>query len=707
MFSTALLAATSLGTLVLLCLPVTEFPSVSSSHPSPSWNFSVDLILASARNLLAQAVQFNDYIASVEAPTVANVLLRLIEHEHHMLLLQNQLIFLQHVSADKNIRNASTEAQRLLEQTAIEQETRAEVYHVYKKLHLQVVASEEKLEPELRKFLDMTVQAYELNGLDLAPDHQRRVMAVQLELSQLLSECSKNNNEERGFIAFTKAQLDGVPEAILEQYERDRGANGTVYRVTFKSPGILPVLKYAKNLHTRKAAHMASSRLVPQNANLIAKIVATRYRMARELGYRSFSDYVLEECMAKSPENVLRFLTNLKDKLQPLASAERATLLELKNADLAARGLAAQHEYYAWDHPFYDNMLLEQRYKVDHHKISEYFPLGQTIKKMLGFYETLFDVKFVEQSVPEPASVWHPDVQKFSVHQNISFGQPKNEFMGWILFDLHPREGKYLHAGSFMLDHSHTRHDGTRHPACAAIVCNFGKPNQTKPALLTHEEVLTFFHELGHAMHTLLSRTKLARFLGTNVPRDFVECPSQMLEYWTWSNKELRALSSHYKTGEPIPDSLIDLLVASKKANMGLYNSQQLHLALFDMALHTISDDHELHELDIEALWNRLAEEVAMLSHGGQQDIGYSKVTHLVNGYESGYYSYLYSQVFATDIFYTHFKDNPMSVEHGLRYRDTILKNGGALEIMDILLELLGRPPNHEAFMTDILGQTF
>lgn len=177
-----------------------------------------------------------------------------------------------------------------------------------------------------------------------------------------------------------------------------------------------------------------------------------------------------------------------------------------------------------------------------------------------------------------------------------------------------------------------------------------------------------------------------------------------MLEFWTWSKDELNHLSSHYETSEPIPDSLVEQLIKSKHVNTGLFNLRQLHFALFDMRLHTIDSKEGIEALDLTKLWNELREEIALISNGGVNNTGYATFGHIAGGYESGYYGYLYSQVFATDIYYTHFKSDPMKVESGLRYRDIILKNGGSKDILDILRELLGREPNSNAFLQEILG---
>jgi len=410
----------------------------------------------------------------------------------------------------------------------------------------------------------------------------------------------------------------------------------------------------------------------------------------------------LEVKLAKKKHTVLDFLNDLRTKLTPVAESELQVLKDLKNKDLKARNLPVEDEFYSWDFAYYNERLLEEKYQVDSLKISEYFPLQSTIKKMLGFYETIMDVKFVKLD-PKPEEVWHEDVEMYAVFKNIKFGTL--EYVGVIYFDLHPRDGKYGHAANFGIGPGYVNSNGTRKNPETVLVCNFTKPTKTRPSLLKHDEVVTFFHELGHGIHNMLSQTKYAKFHGTNVERDFVEAPSQMLEYWVWSKNELKLLSSHYETGEPISDDLIDLLIKTKHVNTGLSNLRQLFFGLFDMSLHTIESEDQIDKLNLFDTWNTLRREITLLPDGNNPTKGYCSFGHIAGGYESGYYGYLYSQVFAADIYYTLFKEDPMNTENGIRYRDIILKRGGSREIMDNLEEVLGRKPNSEAFLAEIFGK--
>ncbi|GEQ69643.1 hypothetical protein JCM33374_g3316 [Metschnikowia sp. JCM 33374] len=692
---------------MLLLLPLYIISVHASESPNSGLkaasfvNLSPQQILQEANTIVFDNKAFNEKIAAINEPSVHNVLIPTINHENENFWKSDMLKFYRHVSPNKEVRDASTEAEILLNTAKIEQDSRKDLFHVYNKLWEQIKNNPHATDEESLKVLETIVNGFKRNGLDFPPEKQQEIQALQIELTNLSTTFLKNINEEKGYICFTKDELDGVPDSLIQNFDVIQENGGSKYKVTFKETDILPVLQYANNQDTRKAAHLANMNKTPQNVPILDKIIRIRFKLAKLLGYRTYSEFVLQKNIARNQENVMTFLNDLRSKLHSLAHAEVSKMLDFKNKHLAANGLAPQQRFYAWDDTFYSNLLLEKEYQVDHQKISEYFPIQQTIRKMLSFYETLFDVKFVRK---QPSNVWHNDIQKYAVYQNVRFGDPKAKFMGWVLFDLHPREGKFTHAAVFDLHRAFVKSDGTRAPSYTVVVCNFTKRTKKAPSLLEQWEVTTLFHEMGHAVHNLLSQTKHARFQGTNVPMDFVECPSQMLEFWTWSRTELKNLSGHYLTGNPIPDELIDQVITSKYMNLALSNFRQLIYSFFDMALHTIETDDQLEALDIKALWNNMFEESALISNESYENIGYTSFAHIVWDYESGYYGYLYSKVFAADIYYTIFKADPMNVENGLRYRDVILKNGGAKDIPDILTELLGRPPNADAFLAEALG---
>lgn len=419
--------------------------------------------------------------------------------------------------------------------------------------------------------------------------------------------------------------------------------------------------------------------------------------------------------MSKTPETVNDFLGDLRQQLTPGGEKEVAHLLEIKNEDLKARGLDASEEgknYYLWDSRFYGRMMVEKEFSIDEQKIAEYFPLQSTIDGMLKIFEELFGFVFVELAEEDKAKIaatgnakdayWHDDVKIFSVWDDEGEG---GGFVGYLYLDLHPRPGKYGHAANFSLQPGFLYPNGTRRYPATALVCNFSKPTPTKPSLLKHDEVVTLFHELGHGIHDLAGRTKYSRFHGTSVVRDFVEAPSQMLENWCWEPSQLKSLSSHYETGEPIPDDLIAKQISTKHVNDALFNLRQLHFGIFDMTVHTPASHAAAEAFDLSSLYNSLREEIsglkgpALASNWGN---GQATFGHLIGGYDAGYYGYLSSQVYSTDMFYSVFKKDPMNKAEGRRYRHMVLEKGGSQEEMKTLEDFLGRKPSTEAFYREL-----
>ncbi|CAH6723318.1 saccharolysin [[Candida] jaroonii] len=671
-----------------------DYQSIISTIEYPKWDHSIEDIKSIGEQLIKEETQFHDYVATIENPTMENLWEPYIDHIQKNHALENQIDFYKNVSTDKAIRDASSEISEKMENNSIEQGLRVDVYNKFKQFYESVDLN--SLDHETKRHIEKTMLDYKRNGLDLPDTEREHFKQLQLKLSELRKKFDKNLGEQTEHLLFTKEELDGVPEDTTDTFEKV----GDKLKMTYKYPDLFPVLRHAHNQDTRKQAYLGNQSKCKENADILKQMIRIRYDIAKALGYKTYSQYVLEERLAKNQENVLNFLNDLRDKFTPMAKDELTSLMKLKNEDLKSKGFPEQDVFYQWDNAYYSNILLENEYQVDHNKIKEYFPLDSTISKMLGFYETLFDLKFYKITDLKSDETWHDDVKKFAVFQDIQSGTPK--FMGFIFFDLHPRDGKYGHAASFGLGPGYFDKNGKRSTPFNVLVCNFSKPTGDKPALLKHSEVQTFFHELGHGVHSILSETRYAKFHGTRVPRDFVEAPSQMLEFWIWSKNELKSLSKHYLTGEPINDELIDQLIKSKNVNNGLGVVRQLHFGLFDMKVHTIDNEDDLN-MDLDEVWNNMRSEITLNSTGDSKTSGYASFGHIAHGYQSGYYGYLYSKVFATDMFYTLFKEDPMNVTNGLRYRDIILKRGNSKDMMDNLIELLGREPNTDNFMKDLL----
>eukprot|EP00833_Pecoramyces_ruminatium_P000807 jgi/Orpsp1_1/1174839/evm.model.c7180000051613.1 len=290
----------------------------------------------------------------------------------------------------------------------------------------------------------------------------------------------------------------------------------------------------------------------------------------------------------------------------------------------------------------------------------------------------------------ENPSVWHPDVRQIEVYDKSS-----KKFMGTLYLDLYPRQGKYNHIANYSVDYGYDKEDGSRNYSIAAMVANFPKPVDGSQTLLTHKEVINFFHELGHAFHQICSETKWSRFNGMNVEEDFVEGPSQMLEYFVWEPQIIKRISHHYETGEKLSDDLINSLVKTKNVNAGINNLKQLLYAYADMKIHSI--DKEEPDMDLYTLWDDLKKDITLIEPNGTWPI--AVFDHIMSGYDVNYYGYLWSQVYAADIFSVFKLYGVTNSWIGKRYRKLVLKNGSTKDSMDLLKRFLLRKPNDKAFL--------
>ncbi|KAK9462458.1 uncharacterized protein V1516DRAFT_670319 [Lipomyces oligophaga] len=660
---------------------------VSTLNPplAPSWNHTPEEIATGIDDHIKSRKALRDEIAATPNPSFDNVIKKMVYSDQARAGLVSQLLFYHNVSANKDVRDSSSKAEAVYRDFAIEMSMREDMYKVVDAVKKQ----SPELKPESQRLLDKIHLDYVRDGLALPPEQREKLKDLNKQLSALELEYRSNLGENTEHVWFTEQELDGVPEGVVSQFEQDIDSGKR--KMTFKYPDVVPVMKYAKLAETRRRAFVGDQNKALANCDLLGKAVKLRAEIAALLGYKTHAAYVLEERMAKTPEKAFDFLNDLRNKLSDAGKAEIDHLKELKKAELKSKGLPIDDSINVWDYRYYDNRLLESEYDIDSEKISEYFPIETTIARMLGIFEELFGLQFAEAS-EDQRSVWHADCKQFAVWRPES-----SEFVGWLYFDLHPREGKYGHAANFNIWAGYTDEQGARRYPVTALVCNFSKPTPTKPSLLKHNEVVTLFHELGHGIHNLVSVTEYSRFHGTRVSRDFVEAPSQMLEFWCWEPKELKRLSGHYIDGESISDDLISKIVKSKHVNGGLFNLRQLHFALFDLTLHT-SDG----SINIADAWNSMRQDISLLDQGSEITHGYASFGHLMGGYDAGYYGYLWSEVFAADIFYTKFKADAMNQVSGKEYQLAILKPGGSRDEMESLKILLGREPSNSAFLQEL-----
>ncbi|GAD95132.1 metallopeptidase MepB [Paecilomyces variotii No. 5] len=678
-------------------------------------------ILDKTKALIEQTRNLQDQITNTVRPeeaTFANTVLPLAQKENENAVEAHILRFYSAVSTDNKLRDASIKAENLLDSFSVEASMREDLYLLVD----AVVRREEYLDTESALLLKKEHRSYFRNGLGLSGPERERFKEIKKRLYHLNSDFQRNLNEENGGIWFTVEELEGLPEDVLRGLEKGalNSENKGKLRLTFKYPDLFPALTYAKRSETRKKVFVGNDNKCNQNVPILKETLALRDEAARLLGYPNHASYRIGDKMAPSLNMVNTFLDDLKVMLSTRGAQELEKLKKLKRNDISAPTF--DDRYHHWDHRYYCRLMLENEYSFDHQMLSEYFPLKTTIDGMLRVYQDLFGLVFEELTDWNHHCKWNEDVQLFSVWDDEAMG---SGFVGYLYLDLHPREGKFGHAANFNLQPGFLGRDGKRWYPSTAVVCNFTKPTPKKPSLMKHEEVISLFHELGHAIHDLVSKTAYSRFHGTRTADDFCEMPSKMLENWCWDPSVLRALGQHYSTLSPeyfeawradtdadyiphekIPADMIDRLLRTKHVNVALFYLRQVHVCIFDMKIHQPESHEAVCQMDISATYNLLREDITMMD--GPDDLyhewGHGQVTfgHLMEGYDVGYYGYLSAEVYALDIFHTFFKKNPMNTKEGRRYRLMILEKGGSQEEMKTLMDFLGREPRTDSFYKEL-----
>ncbi len=587
--------------------------------------------------------------------------------------------FLEQVSTSAAVRDAGSQCEVLLSQFNVDVFSREDLYKALK----EYAAKKEPLRGEDARLLDKTLLDYRRSGLELPPKTRDEVAGLRKRIAKLESDFGKNINESKDYALLSRAQLDGVPEDLLSKLEREDGK----YKVGVDYPTYFPVMQNARDPEARRALEAKfNDRAARLNMPIFSEALELRLKAARLLGYKTHADYAIEEDMAKTPKTVNAFLARLRGELKPLGREELEVLVAFKRA---MEGRKSDGVIRAWDWRYYDNLLNKTKYEVDQEKVREYFPADLVVEQMLGVYQKLLGVRFRE--IPDGLS-WHPDAKLFEI-TDASGGAP----IGYFYMDLFPREGKYSHAAAFQLVSGRLRPDGTYQKPVSAIVANFDKPSADRPSLLDHEEVETIFHEFGHIMHQTLTKAKYGRFSGSNVARDFVEAPSQMLENFVWDPVVLASLSGHYKDhSKKLPKELLDKMLAARNADVGLINLRQLLFGIVDMAYHGAHPP-----ADTTKLYARVAADVSLIptTPGTHPEASFG---HLMGGYDAGYYGYLWSDVYAQDMFSVFKADGVLSPAVGRRYRTEILEKGSSRDEMDSLKAFLGRAPSEEPFLEKI-----
>ncbi|HAX14094.1 MAG: peptidase M3 [Leeuwenhoekiella sp.] len=537
--------------------------------------------------------------------------------------------------------------------------------------------------------LDKRYKGFSRNGANLAEDKKARLREIDTELSKLSLTFGENVLAETNKFELhltDEADLAGLPESTKEaaaQTAEEKGKEGWVF--TLEYPSYIPFMKYAENRELRKKMAIAFGAKGFHNDELdnqenVLKIVNLRQERANLLGYKTHAHFVLEERMAKSPENVERFLQDLLEKAKPAAEREFAQLANF------AKKRDGIEELQKWDSAFYSEKLKQELFELDDEQLKPYFKLENVIDGVFTIAQKLYKLRFVEvQDIPK----YHKDVKTYQVFDD------KDNFIAIFYADFHPRAGK--RAGAWMTQYKgQFKKDGVNERPHVSNVCNFTKPTASKPSLLTFNEVTTLFHEFGHGLHGMLANTTYPSLSGPSVYWDFVELPSQVLENWCYEPEALELFAKHYETGETIPMVLIDKIKKAANFQEGMQTLRQLSFGILDMSWHgadpsgiTDVKAHEKAAFENTKLYPDVAENCMSVSF-----------SHIFQGgYSSGYYSYKWAEVLDADAF-AYFKENGIfNAEVAQKFKDHVLSQGGTEDPMVLYKRFRGKEPNPEALL--------
>ena len=560
----------------------------------------------------------------------------------------------------------------------------------------------ETLNTEQRQALKNALRNFVLGGADLQGAERERFAAIaerQATLGQKFSENALDATDAFAYYA-QEAELDGLPDDVKQTARNAAQAEGKDgFKLTLKMPCYLPVMQFASNSALRQTLYRAYvTRASDQagtdlgqfdNTDLINELLALRLEEAKLLGYPNFGTLSVVPKMADSPEQVVSFLRDLAQRARPFAEQDLADL----------RGFAKEQlklpDPQAWDWPYISEKLKESRYAFNEQEVKQYFPLPRVLDGLFNIVQTLFEVSIREDHAP----VWHESVRFFRIERTTGQGSP--ELVGQFYLDPQARNGK---RGGAWMDDVRARwlrpDTGQLQTPVAHLVCNFASGVNGKPALLTHDDVTTLFHEFGHGLHHLLTQVNERDVSGiSGVEWDAVELPSQFMENFCWEWDVIKNMSAHVDTDAPLPRALFDKMLAAKNFQSGMQTLRQIEFSLFDMLLHTSHDPAH----DIMPLLQQVRQEVAVLLPPSWARTAHTFSHIFAGGYAAGYYSYKWAEVLSSDA-YAAFEetvgsDGLPNVQTGQKYRQAILEVGGSRPAIESFKAFRGREPSLDALL--------
>lgn len=632
-------------------------------------------------------------INNPEEPTFDNTLAREDEVEgrkhYYDLLDRVTSVFFNMLSAETN-----DEMEELAQKMSPILTQHANDISLNPKLFARVKAVYEKhreLTVEENRLLEDSYDGFVRSGALLNDTDKERLRSLTEEASILSLQFSQNllkENKAYTLHITNEADLSGLPETAREaaaESARERNLEGWVF--TLDAPSYGPFMTYSDRRELRRELYMAHSTLCikdneENNLEICRRLINLRRQTAQLLGYETYADYVMKHRMAESVNNVYKLLDNLIEAYKPAAIAESA-----KVKALAKEEMGEDFDFKPWDAAYYSHRLKVKEYDFDPEELRPYLEVNNVINGVFGLATKLYGITFREnKQIP----VYHPDVKAYEVFD------ANDSYLAVLYVDFHPRKGK--HDGAWMTEFQgqYIKRDGTNVRPHASLVMNLSKPTDGKPALLRLGEVETFLHEFGHSLHGMFANTRFESLSGTNVWWDFVELPSQFMENYAVEKEFLRTFAFHYKTGEPMPDELIDKVIASRNFNVAMSCLRQVSLGLLDMAYYTQRDEFTDDIIPFEKkAWAK-----AIIDEQLPETCMTTQFSHIMaGGYAAGYYSYKWAEVLDADAFSMFKKNGIFNRETAWSFRDNILSRGGTEHPMILYKRFRGQKPTIDALL--------
>ena len=595
--------------------------------------------------------------------------------------VSGRLSILKEVHPEASVREAAEEVEEQAGRYLVAVASRRDLYQAVKAWQARAGRAEH-LDAEQGRLLELTLRDFRRNGLALKEAERQRLVDIRSRLTELSTEFERNLDENQDAIEVSQEELAGLPADYVERLKRtDRGR----YIVTTKYPDYTPFMENAKSGEARLRLYRAfRNREAAHNLPILTEAIGLRDEAARLLGYGSHADFVTEALMAGSAARVKGFLEDLREKLKPLRDRNYRQLTELKRQETGDPRATLE----AFDVHYYLNALKKRDYSLDDETLREYFPAEAVLAGMFRVYERLFGIRVEEV---KDADVWDPSVKLYTLRDAAS-----GELMGRFYADLFPRPGKYGHFASAGVTVARAL-NGRYLTPISVLLGNFSPPSGGRPSLLTHDEVQTLFHEFGHVVHQNLTTARYGSESGSNVDQDFVEAPSQMLENWVYEKEVLDMMSGNFRDpSKKLSEETVRKLKQARSFDAGYAYTLQDFYATIDQALHSRGKVE-----DPDALERQLFAEIVGLNPVPDTHF-LASFGHLMGGYDAAYYGYLWSEVYARDMFSIFEKEGVLNSELGRRYRSLILAPGRSVEPDVLLRRFLGREPNNAAFLRGI-----